>query len=541
MKLKTTIILYTLFPVLLSSCVGKHNKPNLKPVDTIINVSNWNRTIPGNYSSQTAIHLDSITLNNFINKYPLLSSYQTDITKFYKNRNFAFAWFDRKGLIEQASNLNNRVQHLDEEGLNGKIPYDSKLDSLIHSIINNKPDATTELMLTGAYFAFSKIAWQGSVNDKEMQELEWFLPRKKIDFQKQLEDIINQPASNVLSKTPVFRQYDLLKDNLKLYRKLTTNENWESLKLDQKTYNPGDSSSLLLAIRHRLFLLGDLKKDNKNPLFDAELIMATKQFQTRHGLTADGVIGNSFINELNIKPSERLKQLMVNIERSRWVPEKVEGKHIIINIPAFKLYIFNSDTLEWGCNVVVGKVMHQTVIFNGNLRYIVFSPYWNVPPSITRNEILPEMSKNSNYLRDHNMEITGYMGQLPVLRQLPGPTNSLGQVKFLFPNTYNIYLHDTPSKSLFKEDQRAFSHGCIRVSEPKKLAELLLKDDNTWTSDKITEAMNANQELYVTLKKSVPVYIGYFTAFVDHNGLLNFRKDVYKKDNRLEEMLFSKN
>ncbi|MNL39233.1 murein L,D-transpeptidase [compost metagenome] len=184
--------------------------------------------------------------------------------------------------------------------------------------------------------------------------------------------------------------------------------------------------------------------------------------------------------------------------------------------------------------------MTKTVVFNGDLKYIVFSPYWNVPPSIIKGEILPGMNKNANYLKDHRMEIAGKQGSLPIIRQLPGPSNSLGQVKFLFPNSFNIYLHDTPSKGLFKEDQRAFSHGCIRVAEPKKLATYLLRHDSTWTDAKITAAMNAGKEKTVVLKKTVPVFIAYFTAYVDHNGLLNFRKDIYNRDKRLEEMLFKK-
>ncbi|MND57042.1 murein L,D-transpeptidase [compost metagenome] len=370
--------------------------------------------------------------------------------------------------------------------------------------------------------------------------MEWFLPRKKLDYQKYLEEIVSQPSEHLISKDPAYQQYDLLKSSLKKYRDIAATNKWDIIKADKKSYKPGDSSDVIKKIRSRLTLLGDLKADNGSALYDDVLQTAAKQYQFRHGLTEDGVIGNAFIAALNVTPQQRIQQLLVNIERSRWVPEKVTGSHLIVNIPSFKLYAFQSDTLDWSCNVVVGKAMTKTVVFNGDLKYIVFSPYWNVPPSIIKGEILPGMNKNANYLKDHRMEIAGKQGSLPIIRQLPGPSNSLGQVKFLFPNSFNIYLHDTPSKGLFKEDQRAFSHGCIRVAEPKKLATYLLRHDSTWTDAKITAAMNAGKEKTVVLKKTVPVFIAYFTAYVDHNGLLNFRKDIYNRDKRLEEMLFKK-
>lgn len=168
------------------------------------------------------------------------------------------------------------------------------------------------------------------------------------------------------------------------------------------------------------------------------------------------------------------------------------------------------------------------------LKYVVFSPYWNVPPGILKNEVLPGIKKDPRYLEKHNME-----WHQDYVRQKPGPDNSLGLVKFLFPNNYNIYLHDTPSKSLFNESQRAFSHGCIRLAEPKRLAEFLLRNDSSWTPEKITNAMHAGKERYVLVRDTVPVFIGYFTAWVDREGQLNFRDDIYGHDKRLGEKLFS--
>jgi len=193
----------------------------------------------------------------------------------------------------------------------------------------------------------------------------------------------------------------------------------------------------------------------------------------------------------------------------------------------------------WSSNAIVGKAIHPTTQFYGAIKYVVFSPYWNVPPGILRNEIIPALKKDPNYLAKHHMEITGYNKWIPVIRQKPGKQNSLGLVKFLFPNSYNIYLHDTPTRSLFNETSRAFSHGCIRIENPQKLAGYLLRDRGNWGQDNIKMAMQNGKEKYVTLSKPVPVFIAYFTAFIDRDNRLNFRKDIYNLDNKLYEVIQS--
>jgi murein L,D-transpeptidase YcbB/YkuD len=259
-----------------------------------------------------------------------------------------------------------------------------------------------------------------------------------------------------------------------------------------------------------------------------------RSFQSRYGLGEDGVAGPSVLREMAAPLSKRIRQIIVNMERCRWLPTETDSNYLVVNIPQFKLHVYENNRINWSCNVVVGKETNKTVIFKGDMKHVVFSPYWNVPPSIIKKEIMPAMNRNKNYLNSHNMEWNN--GNV---RQKPGPNNSLGLVKFLFPNSFNIYLHDTPSKSLFKEDKRAFSHGCIRVSEPRRLAEYLLRNNSSWPKDKIWNAMNSGKEQYVTLNPTVPVYIVYFTAFVDHEGKLNFRDDVYKRDEALASTLFS--
>ena len=225
------------------------------------------------------------------------------------------------------------------------------------------------------------------------------------------------------------------------------------------------------------------------------------------------------------------------MERCRWVSKDIsKAKELIaINIPSYELSYFKNGEIVLKSNVVVGKTVNKTVIFSAPMKYIVFSPYWNLPTSIIKKEILPAMAKDPNYLATHNMEWND--GNV---RQKPGVKNSLGLVKFLFPNSNAIYLHDTPSKHLFSRDQRAFSHGCIRVAKPVELANKIMEDDPNWNSQKIDEAMNKGKETWYTLKNKIPVYIGYFTAWEDRDGILHFYDDVYKRDEALAVLLFTK-
>jgi murein L,D-transpeptidase YcbB/YkuD len=273
--------------------------------------------------------------------------------------------------------------------------------------------------------------------------------------------------------------------------------------------------------------------------FDSTMLDAVKHFQKRMGLSVDGAIGNKMIAELNIPVSKRIRQILVNMERVRWMPAEKDTNYILVNIPEYKMHVYDSGRLMFDMNVIVGTAANSTVIFTGNLKYVVFSPYWNVPESIVKNEVMPGMKKNPNYIAKNNMEITGYSGKMPIVRQKPGETNSLGLVKFLFPNNYNIYFHDTPNRTLFSQSSRSFSHGCIRLGEPKKFAEYMLRADSSWNSENIETAMHLAKEKWVTVKKSVPVFIVYFTAWVDKDGLLNFRKDIYGHDEKMSEKLFT--
>jgi murein L,D-transpeptidase YcbB/YkuD len=361
---------------------------------------------------------------------------------------------------------------------------------------------------------------------------EWlgFNTEKPLIHLKNANSIQNKSVTFQVPGFQIDKQYELLANFVERYRILDQKGDFFRIKLDKNSYKVGDSSEIVGYIKMRLSELGDFKFSTTNYLFDTQLEQAVKKFQMRHGIMDDGLVGKETIAELNVNYKQRIKQLLVNMDRCPWIPESINYDYLIVNIPEFKLHVFNSNKLQWSCNVVVGKLKHKTVIFNADMEYIVFSPYWNVPKSIVKNEILKDIRKDSDYLSKHHMEITSYKNGFPEIRQKPGPFNALGLVKFIFPNQFNIYLHDTPSKSLFKETSRAFSHGCIRVSEPFKLAKFLLRNDSEWTDNEIVKAMNLGNEKQVNLKAIVSVFTVYFTSFVDQFGDINFRKDIYNVD-----------
>jgi murein L,D-transpeptidase YcbB/YkuD len=487
-------------------------------------------SLQGNFSDQTAMRFDSTQINLFVNKYSLFKPLQDDIQKFYQSRRYAYAWYDGKGMIEQADNLYNKILNISEEGLTETTLYK---DSLMR-IFDDDPsirNPENELMLTAQYFDYANKVW-GGISEKETRSLKWFIPRKKMDAVALMDSLIKDTSSYFIKKGYSHRQYDLLKKYLKRYRELVQTNDWPEIKTVTKLFRKGDSSQTIIAIRHRLNLLGDLADNSSSSFFDQEMEDAVKNFQSRFGMIESGIVDKELLAQLNVRPDKYIRQIIVNMERCRWVPNQLDGDYLIVNIPSFTLYAYEKDSLIFSMKVVVGKTVHKTVIFNGDLKYIVFSPYWNVPPDIMKKEILPGIKKDPNYLKKHNMEWNGKS-----VRQKPGPDNSLGLVKFLFPNEYHIYLHDSPAKNLFNENVRAFSHGCIRVANPKKLASYLLRKDPGWTEARIDRAMKSGKEQYVTLKDKVPVFVAYLTAWVDRTGRLNLRRDIYTRDDRLEAMM----
>lgn len=479
------------------------------------------------------ISFDSTMVSSFYAKYPKLVLYKKQVVSLYQKNNYNFIWYDKKGKKETADVIYNKINNLYQEGIQAKLPYKETLNKLIQNS-SVKPDVDTELFLTNYYFFYVNKIFQG-IDSIKMKELEWYLPRKKQSYVGYLDSLLVNP-NLIEKKEQQISQYYKLKEKLQKYRDIEKQGGWDliSIPSDFISIKPGDSSDVVANIRTRLFLTGDINKDSGNRLYGFALQQAILKYKKRNGFTLDTNILPKHIHEMNVPITDRIKTIIVNMERCRWISTDItkSKEYIVVNIPSYRLTYFKEGKSAFVSNVVVGTTMNKTVIFSGLMSYIVFSPYWNVPKSIIKKEILPAMQKSKDYLEKHNME-----WNRGTIRQKPGPTNSLGLVKFLFPNTNNIYLHDTPSKSLFGSEKRAFSHGCIRVEKPKELANLILQNDPNWTSEKIDNAMHTNKEVWHTLKNKIPVYIGYFTAFVDDQGDINFYKDIYERDNRLTSIL----
>jgi L,D-transpeptidase YcbB len=532
MKIKYQSLIY-LLTIIIFSC---HNetKKNVERDTTVTVKTSFNN-----------LFLDSEALENFLSRDTVFEKYAQQFSDFYKQRNYEFAWFDSGALAEQAGNFMNLLNHTMED-LQDSSLYNDRLQQLYNTYsaggkkINKDSALETELLLTGQFFNYAAKVYKGS--DIDVTQLGWFIPRKKIDLAAILDSSIHSKGTAPEDSSTLSIQYNTLQSFLPRYNAIAKNETWDSLPTPDKKWESGDKDPLILKIKHRLFLTDDMDEDDSTNVYDRKIIAGIKSFQRRMGLSVDGVIGQKMMDELNVPATDRVKQILVNLERLRWMPAENDSVYFLVNIPEYKLHVFDSGKAKFSMNVIVGASATSTVIFNGKLKYIVFSPYWNIPPSIVQKEIIPGIAKDKNYIADHNMEITGKSNGLPVVRQKPGPDNSLGLVKFLFPNSYDIYLHDTPNHDLFTQSSRGLSHGCIRLSNPSKIAQFLLRNDTTWTANKIDSCMHLTKEYWVTLpaNQQVPVFIVYFTAWVDKNGKLNFRKDIYGHDAELANKLFVK-
>jgi len=491
--------------------------------------------------SHNEIFFDSTRMENFMATQNFHDSLVHRIRSYYNNRNYQYAWFFEDGLAEYAGSFYEIYE--DYLGYSGdsslynpqlKLFYDTLTNSNFHFNKDDDIVFKTEILLTAQFFRYSRRAYMGK-NQINPRELEWFIPRKKINPSSFLDTLLNHKGKDFADYEPINKQYNLLKNYLLKYYEIERKGGWKQIKLNKKALKIGDTSSLLPLIKHHLYLTGDLDQADSSQVFDLKLEQAVKRFEQRYGFIEDGVITSSHIKEMNRPIQERLNQILINMERIRWVPLLDSEDYLMVNIPEYRLHVFEKGTQEFEMNVIVGKEITNTGIFTARLKNIVFSPYWNIPASILKKEIQPAIRRNKNYLAQNHME--WYGGSV---RQKPGPWNALGQVKFLFPNSFGMYMHDTPTKNLFKKEKRTFSHGCIRIAEPKKLAEYLLRNDPAWDSLKITNAMNTGKERYVTLKQNLPVFIAYFTAWVDQNGQLNFRDDIYGYDKKMKAHLFVK-
>ncbi|MCU0333580.1 MAG: L,D-transpeptidase family protein [Chitinophagaceae bacterium] len=525
---------YCLLMALAACRSSSQPAPVVPPVDTSITSSN--AFIPRFF--------DSASLYSFMAAERLNAQDSAAMLSFYHDRNYQFAWFDSAGVSLQARHFANLYCSYRESVADSSLfvpAFDSLLQQLqpgdsatLPAPASLQAQTRAELLLTRHFFRYAERAYAAN-RQLNLKDLGWFIPKKKLDARGFLDTLLASGSADVAGLLPVHPLFENLRRQLARYLQLQANEPWPAIDFGTAPLANGDSSSTIAALQYRLWALGDLAAADTGARWTNAGTNALRQYQQRMGLPATGELGPATRQSLNEPLAQRIRQLRINLERARWVPRPGLGRYLVVNIPEFKLHAYDSGRHLFDMNVVVGKPATNTVIFNGLMKYVVFAPYWNVPYSIVKNE----MGRTEAYFKKRNMEVVGrYADGLPMVRQKPGPGNSLGKVKFLFPNSYSIYLHDTPSKSLFGENKRAFSHGCIRVANPPALAAWVLQRQPGFDASRIKAAMDSSAEWTVTVKEPIPVFVGYFTCWVDQAGLLQCRPDLYGHDEQLAARLF---
>jgi murein L,D-transpeptidase YcbB/YkuD len=499
--------------------------------------------------------------------WPDFSDYRRDFERVYESSNFSLIWLNNGQPTQQALAV---IQALQTSWQKGLIPddYDASRWQGRIAALKSSADAETQVRfdaaLTVCTMRYISDLHIGRVNPKhlkfgiDIEQKKYNLPQF---ITQDLVHAANMPAI-LADVEPPYNGYKRTEVALQRYLQLAAKGDGPLLPQVQKSVAPGDTYSGIPQLIERLRLLGDLPRtavgDTNSQIYTGTLVDAVKLFQSRHGLTADGKLGAETIRQLNVPLAQRVRQLQDALERWRWLPPSFPQPPVVVNIPEFVLRVFTRDQkVTLRMNVVVGKALrHQTPVFAKDMRYIVFRPYWNVPSSILRSEIIPAIVKNRNYIANKNFEVIDHSGSVVIsgpisdavlaqlragklaVRQKPGPDNSLGLLKFIFPNEHSVYLHSTPAQQLFSQSRRDFSHGCIRVQKPTELAAYLLRNQPPWNLERVQAAMQSganNQQ--VNLATPIPVLILYETAVVEEDGSVHFFDDIYGHDKSLEAML----
>jgi murein L,D-transpeptidase YcbB/YkuD len=485
------------------------------------------------------------------------------LQEFYVNRFYNPAWVNQIVPGNNAFDLLDYIRNVDRQGLQPEDYHLQMIENYLEKIYSSIPVDETDLMLldvllTDAFMLLGSHLYYGKV-DPEKAGANWKLQRKdpnlRLDLELEEALIKNKVVQRLNMLAPAHQSYRMMKKELEFFHDLSE-QSWPAI-LSERVIKPGDSSQIIPKIRERLNKLRYALSDSISITYDEELEIQVKMFQNDWGLNTDGVIGKVTLECLNYPPSRLVDQMKVNMERFRWLPSPSIEKHIVVNIANYRLdLIAGTDTLV-SMKAVVGKEARKTPVFNGRMTYLVFNPTWTVPNTILQEDVIPELMKGPGYLTKKNMKLIRNDGSelayndvnwstisesnFPyTVRQDPGPGNALGKVKFMFPNEYDVYIHDTPSKSFFARDARAVSSGCIRVEDPFDLAVSLLSDAPEWSPDNIRNAMRQTKEQTVYLKTPVDVEVIYLTAWIDGKNHVQFRNDVYQNDGKVLEALNQK-
>ena len=482
----------------------------------------------------------------------------TDLRTFYTQRENVPAWVNHRRPTDKAAAaiavLNTARQH-------GFDPEDYAAAELlamsqaVETIDKESPErlerlAEFDARLTAGMLLFGRDVSVG----RQHGDANFKARRKMPDLVAAVTAAVDDPRSFVDTVRPPHQEYAALQKALDDLNGQRAKGGWVKV---PATLKPGQSGAGVAALRQRLAMSGHLKNseqksqsgDQAAAKYDADVEAAVKSFQELHSIAATGIVDAATLAALNVPLDWRIEQVALNLQRWRYMPDELGDQHFFVNIPYFHLIARESGKPVMDIRVVVGKPGNNTPIFSEDMETVVFSPYWNIPETIAENETAPAVARDPNYLARQGIEIMRVSGGTSqvvaasdvkwdspdavkglVFRQKPGDGNALGHVKFLFPNPYNVYLHDTPADSLFARPGRAFSHGCVRVEEPEALAKYVLRGYSEWDDESIFAAMQSGVEKHVKLKKKIPVHIAYFTAWVDENGGLHFQPDIYGYD-----------
>ena len=463
--------------------------------------------------------------------------------------------YDYQPIWTNADSIRQLVAAIEASHLDGLNPEDyhlgeiSRLQAELSSGGNSDTQASLDLVLTDSLVRLGYHLVIGKV-DPESLDGNWNMERT-LELDPILEMSRAIDSGNVSNLIDSFRPqaavYHQLKSALARYRSLQAAGGWQAVP-DGQTLKPGMNDPRVVALRRRLAVTGDMPAANdESPEFDEQLEAGVRRFQARHGLEADGVVGKGTLAELNVPVEARIDQLRVNLERARWVLNDLPQDFVITDIAGFRVMYFRGGELFWESRAQVGKSYRKTPVFRDSIRYVEFNPTWTVPPTILKKDILPKVKKDPGYLQKKNIRVIDRNGKTVdagaidwsrypaagfpyMLRQDPGTKNALGRVKFMFPNKHAVYLHDTPHKSGFARAQRTFSSGCIRVEDPFAFARLLLDDQTDWDQSRIDRTLESLKTTRVNLTEPLTVMLLYWTAVVNNDGQVIFRKDVYDRD-----------
>jgi murein L,D-transpeptidase YcbB/YkuD len=477
------------------------------------------------------------------------------LPRFYAERGFEPAWTAPDGPLPEARTLVRLLQEAELDGLRGSDYHLARITALLggrRGPVTEELDHL-ELALSDAALVYAAHLAAGKTDPAALHP-QWRATRNDLDAARFLADALDGGDLRAAYEglRPPYPDYRRLRQGLADLRRIAAAGGWGAVPPGE-ALRPGEASERVPALRARLAASGDLPPTRvppADPVYDPDLEAAVLFFQSRHGLTADGVVGERTLAALNVPVALRIDQVRVNLERWRWLPADLGERHLRVNIAGFGLQAFEAGRVELESRVIVGKAYTRTPVFSDEVTYLVVNPYWYVPASIAGHEILPRVQADRSYLAREGLQVldgTGpsaraldpaaidwgalSAGRLPyVFRQRPGPGNSLGRIKFMFPNPYNVYLHDTPAKALFERDVRTFSHGCIRMERPLDLAAWLLRDDPRWSRERLEALIASGAQQTVRLPEPVPIHVQYWTAWADGQGAIHLRDDVYDRD-----------